>query len=190
MSEKVKEIFEESARVKLAFLAEYHEQVVRAAHLLATALKKGRKVLFFGNGGSAADAQHLAAELVNRFLEERPALPGIALTTDTSILTSIGNDRDYTQIFARQVEALGQKGDVAVGISTSGTSPNVLEGIRMARKKEMHTLGFTGAEGKKLASLVDIAFCVPSRSTPRIQEVHITLGHALCALVEEELFGS
>lgn len=145
--------------------------------------------MVFGNGGSAADAQHLAGELVNCFLLDRPALPAIALTTDGSILTSISNDRGYAQIFARQVEALGAAGDVAIGISTSGRSSSVICGIETAGKLQLYTVAFTGGDGGKLAGLVDYAFVVPSQSTPRIQEVHATLGHALCQLVEAELFG-
>jgi D-sedoheptulose 7-phosphate isomerase len=146
--------------------------------------------LLFGNGGSAADAQHIAAELVNRFLLERPALPAIALTTDSSVLTSISNDRDYAEVFSRQVEALGRRGDVAIGISTSGKSASVVRGTEAASSLQMCTMAFTGGDGGKLASLVDYAFVVPSLSTPRIQEVHATLGHVLCQLVEAELFGT
>jgi len=163
---------------------------VRAAEALASALRGGGKVLLFGNGGSAADAQHIAAELVNHCLFERPALPAIALTTDSSVLTSISNDRDYAEVFSRQVEALGRRGDVAIGISTSGKSASVVRGIEAAGGLQMCTVAFTGGDGGKLASLVDHAFVVPSLSTPRIQEVHATLGHVLCQLVEIELFGT
>lgn len=183
-------IFQESAELKLRFLEGHRGLVEKAVLVLVEAFQKGNKVLLFGNGGSAADAQHIAAEFVNRFAFERPALPAIALTTDTSVLTSIANDRDYSQIFARQVEALGKVGDVAIGISTSGRSPSVLKGIQAARRLQLRTLGLTGAGGKKLASLVEFPFVVPSRSTPRIQEVHITLAHAICELVDEKLFGS
>jgi D-sedoheptulose 7-phosphate isomerase len=182
-------IFRESARVKLAFLQGHLDLMVRAAAALAGALRAGGKVLFFGNGGSAADAQHMAAELVNRFLFERRALPAIALTTNSSIVTSVSNDRDYSEVFARQVEALGRPGDVAVGISTSGKSPSVVRAIEAACDIKMCTMAFTGGDGGKLTGLVEYAFVVPSRSTPRIQEVHVTLGHVLCQLVETELFG-
>lgn len=182
-------IFRESARLMLAFLEGHLDLVVRAAGAITEALQAGGKVLLFGNGGSAADAQHIAAELVNRFLLERPALPGIALTTNSSIVTSISNDRDYAEVFARQVEALGRPGDVAIGISTSGQSASVIRGIEAASTMQMCTIAFTGGDGGKLAGLVDYAFVVPSRSTPRIQEVHATLGHVLCQLVETELFG-
>jgi D-sedoheptulose 7-phosphate isomerase len=184
------EIFRESARLKLAFLETHLDRLLRAAHALAGALRAGGQVLLFGNGGSAADAQHIAAELVNRFLVERRALPAIALTTNSSIVTSISNDREYAEVFARQVEALGRPGDVAIGISTSGTSISVIRGIEAAITGRLCTMAFTGGDGGKLAPLVDHAFVVPSRSTPRIQEVHATLGHALCHLVELELFGT
>lgn len=190
MRDVVEEIFRESARVKLAFLEGHVDLVVRAAEGIAEALRAGGKVLLFGNGGSAADAQHIAAELVNRFLLDRRALPAIALTTDSSIVTSISNDRDYAEVFARQLEALGRKGDVAIGISTSGKSASVVRGIEAACSVPMRTVAFTGGDGGKLVALVDYAFVVPSRSTPRIQEVHATLGHALCQLVEAELFGT
>ena len=182
-------IFRESARLKLAFLEAHLDLVVRAAEAISGALRAGGKVLLFGNGGSAADAQHIAAELVNRFLMERPALPAIALTTNSSVVTSISNDRDYAEVFARQVEALGRPGDVAIGISTSGMSASVVRGIETASSAQMHTIAFTGGDGGKLAGLAEYAFVVPSRSTPRIQEVHATLGHVLCQLVETELFG-
>lgn len=183
-------IFRESAELTLAFLEGHLDLMVQAATAVAGALRAGRKILVFGNGGSATDAQHLAGELVNCLLLDRPALPAIALTTDGSILTSISNDRGYAQVFARQVEALGSAGDVAIGISTSGRSPSVICGIEAAGKMQLRTVAFTGRDGGKLAELVDYAFVVPSQSTPRIQEVHATLGHALCQLVETELFGA
>jgi D-sedoheptulose 7-phosphate isomerase len=183
-------IFRESAGLTLAFLEGHLDLVARTAVAIAGALRVGRKVLVFGNGGSAADAQHIASELVNCFLLDRPALPAIALTTDGSILTSISNDREYAQVFARQVEALGSAGDVAIGISTSGRSPSVVCGIETAGKLQLCTVAFTGGDGGKLAGLANYAFVVPSRSTPRIQEVHATLGHALCQLIETELFGA
>jgi len=182
-------VFRESAGLKLTFLEGHLDLVVRAAAAIAGALRSGRKVLVFGNGGSATDAQHLAGELVNCLLLDRPALPAIALTTDGSILTSISNDRGYDQVFARQVEALGSAGDVAIGISTSGRSSSVICGIETADRLQLCTVAFTGGDGGKLSALVDYAFVVPSRSTPRIQEVHATLGHAICQLVEAELFG-
>lgn len=186
MADTIEAIFRESAELKLRFLEGHREAIRSLVRILVERLKAGRKILLFGNGGSAADAQHLAAEFVNRFTKERKPLAAIALTTDTSILTAVANDRDFTEIFARQIEALGRPGDVAIGLSTSGRSRNVLRGIEMAKKLGLLTVGFTG-EGGELARLVEFPFVVPSRSTPRIQEIHITLGHALCELVEAEL---
>ena len=152
------------------------------------AFKAGNKVLLFGNGGSAADAQHIAAEFVNRFLIERPPLPAIALTTDTSILTSISNDYGYADSFAKQVKALGKEGDVAIGISTSGKAANVIKAIKVAKEMGLKTVSLAGGDGGDLAKLSDIALVVDSSSTPRIQEVHITIGHVLCEMVDRMLF--
>ncbi len=181
-------MFQESASVKLRFAEENAQRIEMVARRMAEALRQGGKVLFCGNGGSAADAQHLAGELVNRFLRDRDALAGIALTTDSSVLTSIGNDAGFEQVFARQVEALARPGDVVVGISTSGNSPNVLRAVETARRRGCLTVALTGGSGGPLARAADEAFVVPSGETPRIQEAHITLGHALCALVEDLLF--
>lgn len=156
----------------------------RAVSLLIETLEKGNKILLFGNGGSAADSQHIAAELVGKLIVKRRALPALALTTDTSSLTALGNDFGYEAIFQRQVEALGQKGDVAIGLSTSGNSPNVLAAVKTARQKGMKTIGFSGRDGGPLAGLVDCAIVIPSDSTQRIQEAHITVGHILCELIE------
>lgn len=150
------------------------------------ALKDGHKVLFCGNGGSAADSQHLAAELIGRFKKERRSLPGIALTTDTSALTAIGNDYGFDDVFSRQVEGLGRAGDVLIGISTSGNSKNVVKAIEMARSIGMHTIGFTGEGGGKMAALCDLLFAVPSKVTARIQEMHILAGHIMCEIAEED----
>lgn len=150
------------------------------------ALKSGNKVLFCGNGGSAADAQHLAAELIGRFQKERRSLASVALTTDTSILTAVANDYGYDEVFARQVEGLGRSGDVLIGISTSGNSANVVKAALKARDTGMHTIAFTGEGGGKLKDICDIAFAVPSKVTARIQEMHIMVGHIICELVEEE----
>lgn len=150
------------------------------------ALKAGNKVLFCGNGGSAADAQHLAAELIGRFQKERRSLASIALTTDTSILTAVANDYGYDEVFARQVEGLGRSGDVLMGISTSGNSANVVKAALKARDTGMHTIAFTGEGGGKLKDICDITFAVPSKVTARIQEMHIMVGHIICELVEEE----
>jgi len=178
----------ESFRVKSAFFRENKETIARTAETIAHGLRTGHKVLFFGNGGSAADAQHLAAELVGRFGPNRSALPAISLSTDTSVLTAVGNDYGYDKVFARQIEALGLPGDTAVAISTSGDSPNVVEGIDVARAKGLFTVGFTGETGGKLNDRVEVLFRVPSLETPRIQETHVLLGHILCELVERELF--
>ena len=150
--------------------------------------REGHTVLLFGNGGSAADAQHLAAEFVNRFQVERPPLAAIALTTDTSILTAVGNDYDFQEVFVKQIQALGKKGDVAWGISTSGTPANVVKGLEIAKKQGLQTLALTGRDGGIMARMADICLIVPSYETPRIQEVHIAIGHILCDLVDFLLF--
>ena len=186
---RIREIFQTHARVADAFLGSSAGDVAVLARTLTAALRARRTVLLFGNGGSAADAQHLAAEFVNRFTFDRPALPSIALTTDTSVLTSIGNDDGFDRVFARQIEALGRRGDVAVGISTSGRSPNVIEGLRTARLRGLVTVGLTGAAGGPMARLCRHLVRVPSNETARIQEIHILVGHILCQLVDESLFG-
>lgn len=179
----------ESVEVKTELAKRQGSIITQVAGLLVGTFRLGGKVVFFGNGGSAADAQHVAGELVGRFLMKREALPAIALTTDTSILTSIGNDVSFDDVFARQVHALVQPGDVAVGISTSGTSINVINGLIAARQRRGTTVGFTGRSGGKLRDVADHVLCVPSDSTPRIQEAHITAWHAICEVVERELFG-
>jgi D-sedoheptulose 7-phosphate isomerase len=166
------------------------QKVALIAEQCIAALKAGRKILFAGNGGSAADAQHLAAELVSRLRYNRPALAAIALTTDTSALTAIGNDYAFETIFARQVEAIGQAGDVLIGISTSGKSPNILQALKAAREKNMMTIGFTGAYIDAMAPLCNEVLSIPSRETPKIQECHILFGHIICALIEDHLFGA
>jgi D-sedoheptulose 7-phosphate isomerase len=163
--------------------------IQKIANLTLMAFRANNKLLLCGNGGSAADAQHWAAEFVSRFHFDRPALPAVALTTDTSILTAIGNDYGYERLFARQVEALGQKGDILFAISTSGRSANVLEAVRAARSKEMVTVGFTGANGRELANLVDECISIPSLSTPIIQVGHEVTGHTICKIVEKQIFG-
>ncbi|HEX9883656.1 MAG TPA: D-sedoheptulose 7-phosphate isomerase [Desulfobaccales bacterium] len=185
---RVQEAVAESIRLKSQFVAEQAEDLVAAARMLAQVFKKGGKVLIFGNGGSAADAQHLAAEFVNRFLVERPPLAALALTTDTSILTAVANDYDFREVFAKQVRALGRRGDAALGISTSGKSPNVVAGLKAARELGLKTLALSGGDGGPVAASADLALVVPSRQTPRIQEVHITMGHVLCDLVDYILF--
>jgi D-sedoheptulose 7-phosphate isomerase len=178
----------ESVRVKVKFFKDNRDRIAETAAVIAHGMRNGRKMLFFGNGGSAADAQHLAAEMVGRFGPDRPALAAIALTTDTSILTAVGNDYGYDKVFARQIAALGQAGDTAIGISTSGNSPSILEALEVARAKGLFTVGFTGETGGKMNDRVEVLFRVPSRQTPRIQETHILLGHILCELVDRELF--
>lgn len=159
-----------------------------AAEICVAALRAGRKVMICGNGGSAADAQHWAGELVSRFHYDRPGLPAIALTTDSSILTAIGNDYGYERVFARQVEALGVAGDVLIAISTSGNSPNVVAALEAARGRGIATIGFSGETRGAMAALSDICIHIPSRSTPRIQEGHEVLGHAICAMIEAAIF--
>ena len=174
----------ESIRVKQQLLAECGEAILRAGQLLVESLLNGGKVLLFGNGGSAADAQHIAAELVGRFQQERRALPAVALTTNTSTLTALSNDYGFERVFARQLEALANPGDVVVAISTSGTSANVLAAVMAARKQGCKVIGLTGANGKRLAALCDAPVFVPSNCTARIQEAHITIGHVWCKMVE------
>jgi D-sedoheptulose 7-phosphate isomerase len=188
MEDHIIKIFKESARVKDSFLNENLNRLVNVIEVITAALKAGNKILLFGNGGSAADAQHIAAEFVNRFMIERPPLPAIALTTDTSIITSIGNDYDFSEIFSKQIRAIGQAGDIAWGISTSGNSPNVLKGLEMAKKMGLVTVAFTGKDGGDIAKIVDFSIHVATQSTPRIQEAHITAGHVICELVDIKLF--
>ncbi len=168
--------------------AAYLSTVVKVADTMTKCLRSGNKILFFGNGGSAADAQHLAAELSGRFLKERKSLSGWALTTNSSVLTAIGNDYSFDEVFARQVQGIGTPGDLAFGLSTSGNSPNVLRALDVAREKKLVTVGLTGRLGGKLPSAVDHCICIPSDQTPRIQEAHILTGHILCELIEETLF--
>jgi D-sedoheptulose 7-phosphate isomerase len=184
-------LFRESIHVKEVFLAEQAEPLERAIGLVADALAADRKILLFGNGGSAADAQHIAGEFVGRFLHERRPLPAIALTTDTSALTAISNDYGYDEVFARQVRALGRAGDVALAISTSGKSPSVLRAVDAARDLGMRTIGLTGGDGGVLATSVDVALRVSASTlSPRIQETHILIGHVICELVDRKLFGT
>ena len=190
LHQKVHELFDASIETKKSFINVFSDKIVQAVQKTAQALKNGHKLLFFGNGGSACDASHLAAEFVNRFKIERPGLPALALATDMAVVTSISNDYDYSEIFSRQVRTLGQAGDIAFAISTSGNSPNVIKGALAAKEKGMSVIGFTGGAGGKLASLTDLAFIVPSTHTARIQETHITLGHVICELVDEILYGT
>ena len=190
MQTAIRELFDASVRAKQVFLEEKAAALERAIDLVATAFANGRKVLLFGNGGSAADAQHIAAELVGRFLHERRPLPAIALTTDTSALTAIANDYGYDDVFARQVRALGVAGDVALAISTSGRSASVLRAVEACRELRVTTIGLTGGDGGPLAGAVDLALCVSaSPLSARIQETHILIGHVICELVDRRLFG-
>ncbi len=168
---------------------EYLSAVVAAADAMTKCLRSENKILFFGNGGSAADAQHLAAELSGRFMRERPSLSGWALTTNSSALTAIANDYSFEDVFARQIEGMGSSGDIAFAISTSGNSLNVLKAVGVAREKKLTSIGLAGKSGGALRDLVDHCICVPSDQTPRIQEAHILTGHILCELIEEEMFG-
>lgn len=187
MKSIVSEILEESVRVQQRFVQDHLDRILSAADRMASCLASGHKILLFGNGGSAADAQHIAAEFVNRFRIERPPLAALALTTDSSVLTSIGNDYHFDEIFSKQVRALGRRDDIAVGISTSGGSQNVLSAVEAARAVGMFTMGFTG-RGGQLAETADLVFAVPSDTTARVQEAHALLGHLLCELVDRILF--
>lgn len=178
----------ESVRVKTEFFHTNAALVAETAARMAAAFRDGRKVLLFGNGGSAADAQHIAAEFVGRFIPDRIPLPAISLATDTSALTALGNDYGYNAVFSRQLQALGNPGDIAIGISTSGNSPSVVEALEVARTKGLVTIGFTGQGGGKMNGKADVLFCVPTRVTPRVQETHIILGHIICELIDRELF--
>ena len=186
----VVEEFQSSVAVKQRILEDsaFIEQVLHMGQLLIERYRGGNKLLIGGNGGSAADAQHIAAEFVSRFNFDRPGLPALALTTDTSILTAVGNDYGYDQLFRRQLEANGVAGDVFLGISTSGNSPNILQALEAASEKGVTTFGMTGESGGAMRELCDYCLCVPSTETPRIQEAHILIGHTLCAMVELALF--
>jgi D-sedoheptulose 7-phosphate isomerase len=183
----VLDILAESIQVKEQCIRNSLRKIAGAAEIMAECLAAGNKILLFGNGGSAADAQHIAAEFINRFQMERRPLAAVALTTDTSVLTSIANDYLFDDIFLKQVQALGRKKDVALGFSTSGNSTNVVKAVQAAKDIGMHTIGLTG-RGGKLAEIADLVFTVPSDVTARIQETHITIGHILCDLVEKTLF--
>lgn len=189
MTDRIAAIVAASLEAKRQFFSEHAQEVQRAAETIAAAFKSGHKLLVCGNGGSAADAQHIAGELVNRFLLERRALPAIALTTDGGVLTCIANDTGFENVFARQIEALGTKGDICLAISTSGKSPNVIAACEQARKSGMTVIGLLGRDGGGVASLCDLALIVPRQDTQRIQETHNLIGHIICELIEGELFG-
>ncbi len=188
MKEKILKEFKESIAVKEKFIQGHLDAVVEVSRAIASAFNEGNKLILFGNGGSSADASHIAAEFVNRFKRERPGLPAIALNTDMAIITSIANDYDYSEVFSRQLKSLAAEGDVVIAITTSGHSPNVIKALDVAKKKKLKTIIFTGAKGEKLTSKASYSFVVPSDNTPRIQETHITLGHVICLMVEEILF--
>jgi len=188
MEDYILKIFRESIQLKESFVNENLIRIVNVVEAITAALKAGNKILLFGNGGSAADAQHLAAEFVNRFLIERPPLPAIALSTDTSVLTSIGNDYSFAEVFAKQIRAIGHTGDVAWGITTSGASPNVVKALETAKKMGLVTVAFTGKDGGDAARIADYVLNVSSGNTPRIQEVHMTVGHVICEMVDLKLF--
>ena len=187
MKDLIQQSVEDSITLKRLFFAAHLKKIEFCADIIVQAFKMGKKILLFGNGGSAADCQHIAAEFVNRFQIERKPLPAIALTTDTSVITSIGNDYAYEDIFFKQIQALGKKGDIALGISTSGNSPNVIKAVEEAKDMGLTIIGFSGNRGR-LKSLSDIPFCVDSPTTARIQEVHLLLAHILCDLTERILF--
>jgi len=178
----------ESARIKIEVAETQGEVVEAAAMRIATALRQGNRIYLMGNGGSAADCQHIAGELINRFLLDRGPLPAIALTTDTSVLTSVANDYGFTEIFAKQIAALVKEGDVAMGLSTSGNSPNVVKALSLAREMGAVTIGLTGRTGGEMKQYCDYCILVPSNLTPWIQETHISLGHAICDIVERTIF--
>ncbi len=190
MKKKILKAFEDSAAVKDKFIKENIDAVIKVSNIVADTFNSGGKLLIFGNGGSSTDASHIAAEFVGRFKMERPALPAIALNTDMAILTAVANDYGFTDIFVRQLKAHAQEGDVVIGISTSGNSPNVVKAIEAAKSRGLKTIVFTGEKGSQLDSVADHVLAVPSSDTPRIQETHITLGHVLCQMVEEILFES
>ena len=188
MEELVKSIFQDSAKLKVSFAETHSKIIVDIAEVLSKAFKRGNKLLLFGNGGSASDTQHIAAEFVNRFKLERIPLPALSLATDSSVITSISNDYDFRELFSKQIMAFGIKGDIALGISTSGNSENILRAFEVAHRLKLKTVAFLGNDGGKARNKVDYPIIVPSDSVPRIQEVHITIGHILCELVENILF--
>jgi len=189
LKSEIEEIFRDSLRAKEVFLANNLDRLAEAVAVLVEVLRRGDKILLFGNGGSAAEAQHFAAEFVNRYLLDRPPLPAIALTTDTSVLTAVSNDFSYDEIFEKQIRALGKKGDVAVGISTSGKSPNVVRGLKVAYDLGIATIGIGGPTDSPMKEHCRCYIPVEGGSTPRIQEVHLLIGHAMVEMVDRMLFG-
>jgi len=187
MRERIKDILLESIQVKEEILRNQISSIVEIAELMIDCLKKDGKVIVFGNGGSASDSQHIAAELVGRFKKDRSALAGIALTANTAVLTSLANDYGYDVVFSRQIEALGKKNDVVLGISTSGKAKNVALGIKQAKKMGIKTVALSGGDGGEIVKLADVSLLVPSKVTARIQEAHITIAHIICEMIEQEL---
>jgi len=187
MRDKIKDIFLQSIQVKEELMQKHIGQIIGIADIIIESLRENGKLIVFGNGGSASDAQHIAAELVGRFKKDRTALAAIALTTNTSVLTSLANDYGYDVVFAKQVEALAQKNDIVLGISTSGKAKNVAFGIKQAKKMGIKTIALTGGDGGELSRIADVSLVVPSSVTARIQEAHITIIHIVCELVEEAL---
>jgi D-sedoheptulose 7-phosphate isomerase len=189
MKDKIFRAFEESIKVKEKFIDEKNiDKILEVSKIIANAFNDSKKLILFGNGGSSTDASHIAAEFINRFKRERPGLPAVALNTDMAVITSIANDYDFSEIFAKQLKAISNEGDIVIALSTSGNSPNILKAMDVARKKKLTTVAFTGSKGDKFASKATYAFIVPSDNTPRIQETHITVGHVICQMVEEILF--
>lgn len=189
MKEKILKAFEESIRVKENFIDDtIVDRIIEVSKTIANAFNEGKKLILFGNGGSSTDASHIASEFVNKFKIDRPGLPAIALNTDMAVITSIANDYDFSEIFAKQLKSISDEGDIVIAISTSGNSPNVLKAMDVAKKKRLTTIALTGIKGNKFASKATYSFIVPSDNTPRIQETHITLGHVICQMVEDILF--
>ena len=186
-TEIVVEQLRETARLHAELPTAHVERILKAGALMAEAMQQGRKIIWFGNGGSATQSQHMAGEFVGRFRSDRRSLPSISLTENVASITAIGNDYAYEQIFSRQLEGLAQPGDVAVGLSTSGNSPNVVQALRRAKELGVATVGLTGGSGGQMASVCDVCVCIPSTTTARIQEVHLTIGHILCGLIEDAL---
>lgn len=188
MKDKILKAFRESISTKEKFVQDNFKAIEEASRLIAGAFNDGRKLILFGNGGSATDASHIAAEFVGRYRKERPGLNAVSLSANMAVMTAIANDYDYSEVFSRQLKAIAEEGDVVIAISTSGNSANIIKAVDAAKRKKLRTIAFTGAKGGKLAAKVNHAFSVPSNNTPRIQETHITLGHVLCQMVEEILF--
>ena len=188
MEEIIRRVAKESQRIQEGFIRKNTSPLIDCAEYISKAFKNDRKLMLCGNGGSAADAQHIAAEFVNRFLLDRHPLPAMALTTDTSIITSVANDYSYEEVFSKQIQALGVERDILLAISTSGNSKNILSAIRTAKEKGLYTVGLIGGDGGKMLTLVDLPMVVESNQTPRVQETHILAGHLICELVEYILF--